>query len=78
MKRTNLVLDEQLLDEATRVLGLKTYSATVNQALKEVVRKHHLQRLASLFGQVRWHGNLAEMREDNPRRPPRKKQRKRA
>ena len=27
MKRTNLVLDEDLLERATRVLGVKTYSA---------------------------------------------------
>ncbi len=34
MKRTNLVLDEELLKEATREMGLKTYSATVNAILK--------------------------------------------
>ncbi|MGH9618518.1 MAG: type II toxin-antitoxin system VapB family antitoxin [Bryobacteraceae bacterium] len=33
MKRTNLVLDEKLLAEATRTLGVKTYSAAVNLAL---------------------------------------------
>ena len=32
MKRTNLVLDADLLEEATRVLGVKTYSAAVNLA----------------------------------------------
>jgi Arc/MetJ family transcription regulator len=38
MKRTNLVLNEDLLNEATRVLGAKTYSAAVNTALQEVIR----------------------------------------
>ena len=33
MKRTNLVLDEEVLAEATRLGGQKTYSATVNAAL---------------------------------------------
>ena len=39
MRRTNLVLDDQLLEQATRVLGAKTYSAAVNTALEEVIRR---------------------------------------
>jgi Arc/MetJ family transcription regulator len=68
MRRTNLVLDAEALEEATRILGLKTYSATVNEALKEVIRREGLRRLAGTFGRVRWRGSLAEMREDHPRR----------
>jgi Arc/MetJ family transcription regulator len=64
MKRTNLVLDEQLLAEATRVLGAKTYSAAVNQALEEVLRLRKVQQLADFFGSRLWEGNLAEMRGD--------------
>jgi len=67
MKRTNLVLDPQLLEDATRLLGLKTYSATVNQALAEVIRIHRIQRLPSFFGSGIWQGKLAEMREDRSR-----------
>ena len=68
MKRTNLVLKEDLLDEATRVLGVKTYSAAVNLALEEVLRLRRIQSLPQFFGQGLWKGNLAEMREDRPRR----------
>ena len=64
MKRTNLVLDEQLLEEATRELGLKTYSATVNHALKEVLRIRKVEGLAEFFGTNLWRGNLSKMRED--------------
>jgi len=39
MKRTNLVLDEQLLAEATRLSGEKTYSAAVMLALGDFVRR---------------------------------------
>jgi len=73
MRRTNLVLDEQALEEATRILGLKTYSATVNEALKEVIRREGLRRLASRFGKLRWRGDLAQMREDRPRRGKRRR-----
>ena len=64
MKRTNLVLDEQLLDDAVRTLGAKTYSAAVNQALAEVVRIRKVQSLGDFFGQGLWEGDLSEMRED--------------
>lgn len=64
MKRTNLVLNEHLLEEATRILGEKTYSAAVNTALAEVVRIRKILSLPSFFGHGLWQGNLAEMRED--------------
>jgi Arc/MetJ family transcription regulator len=69
MKRTNLVLDEDLLKEATRRLGQKTYSATVNAALKEIVRQKEVEELADFVGKLEWNGDLCEMREDRPRRP---------
>jgi len=65
MKRTNLVLDADLLEEATRVLRVKTYSAAVNLALAEVLRLRKIQELPQFFGQRLWQGDLAEMREDN-------------
>jgi hypothetical protein len=67
MKRTNLVLEGNLLEEATRVLGVKTYSAAVNLALEEVLRIRKIQSIPQFFGQGLWEGDLSEMREDNPR-----------
>jgi Arc/MetJ family transcription regulator len=69
MKRTNLVLDDKLLEDATRVLGVKTYSAAVNLALAEVVRMRKIQSLPRYFGQDLWHGSLDEMRSDPAPRP---------
>jgi Arc/MetJ family transcription regulator len=66
MKRTNLVLDEHLLAEATRTLAARTYSAAVNQALAEVVRIRKIQSLPSHFGSGIWEGDLSRMREDRP------------
>jgi len=68
MKRTNLVLDPHLLDQAIRVLGVKTYSATVNLALAEVLRLRKIQSLPQFFGQGLWQGDLQEMREDRTSR----------
>ena len=64
MKRTNLVLDPELLDQATHLLGVKTYSAAVNLALAEVMRLRKIRSLPQFFGQGLWQGDLQEMRED--------------
>ena len=66
MKRTNLVLDEDLLERATRVLGVKTYSAAVNLALAETLRLKKIESLPGFFGKGLWQGDLSEMREDRP------------
>jgi Arc/MetJ family transcription regulator len=68
MKRTNLVLDAQLLEEVTRVLGVKTYSAAVNRALTELLRVRKIQSLSGFFGRGLWKGDLAQMREDSAHR----------
>jgi Arc/MetJ family transcription regulator len=78
MKRTNLVLDEKLLEEATRVLGLKTYSATVNKALEEAIRIQKVRGLHQFMGSNLWEGDLAEMREDNIQSTPRPRRQKAA
>jgi Arc/MetJ family transcription regulator len=68
MRRTNLVLNGDLLTEARNALGAKTYSETVNLALADAVRRHKMSGMADFFGKGLWQGNLAEMREDSPRR----------
>ena len=44
MKRTNLVLDEELLERARQVTGERTYSAVVNLGLEQLVRVGELKR----------------------------------
>ena len=73
MKRTNLVLDAALLEEARKLLGTRTYSETVNKALEEAIRTCRIRMIPDLLGKVKWVGNLSEMREDRPRRRPRRK-----
>ena len=64
MKRTNLVLDEELLKTATRVLGTRTYSEAVNKALEQSIRLTQIRGLLNFSGQNIWEGDLAKMRED--------------
>ena len=67
MKRTNLVLDENLLEEAVRISGERTYSRAVNRALKEFVRRIQAGQILDLAGSGLWEGDLSAMRRDqNP------------
>ncbi|MGH9399888.1 MAG: type II toxin-antitoxin system VapB family antitoxin [Thermoanaerobaculia bacterium] len=68
MKRTNLVLDADLLEEATRLGGERTYSRTVGRALEDFVRRIRAGRILELAGSGLWEGNLNEMRADRPAR----------
>lgn len=65
MKRTNLVLDEQLLEELTRVSGERTYSGAVTKAMEDYLRRHKAGRLLELAGSGLWEGDLSEMRRDS-------------
>ena len=75
MKRTNLVLDEQLLDQAFRLSGERTYSRVVERALSDFVKRLKARRILSLEGSGQWEGDLAVMRRDRRarRRPPRQR-----
>jgi Arc/MetJ family transcription regulator len=65
VKRTNLVLNEELLKTATRMMGVKTYSEAVNRALAEMVRKLKVNQLHEFVGSGIWSGELGEMRADD-------------
>ncbi len=66
MKRTNLVLDEDLLEEAQRLSGERTFSRTVERALAEFVRRAKARQILDLAGSGAWQGDLAVVREDRP------------
>jgi Arc/MetJ family transcription regulator len=68
MKRTNLVLDEDVLEEATRLSGEKTCSAAVMRALEDFVRRAKARQILELRGSGPWEGELSEMRRDRKRR----------
>jgi hypothetical protein len=68
MKRTNLVLDEKILEEATRLSGERTYSRTVDRALADYVRRIKARQILELAGSGLWEGELGQMRGDRPSR----------
>lgn len=64
MKRTTLMLDEDVLEDALRLSGERTYSAAVDLALRELVRRARAKRILDLAGSGLWQGDLGEMRGD--------------
>ena len=64
MKRTNLVLSEGLLDEARRLSGERTYSRTVERALRDFIARVKARRILELAGSDLWSGDLSVVRED--------------
>jgi len=76
MKRTNLVLDEDLLEEAVRLSGERTYSRAVERALEEFVRRAKADRIFELAETGLWKGDLREMRRDQEARSRKRRQRR--
>ncbi len=64
MKRTNVVIREDLLEEATRLSGERTYSRAIERALEDFVRRIKARRILELAGTGLWEGELSEMRRD--------------
>ena len=60
--RTNIDIDDDLLAEAMRVTGLPTKKATVEEALRQIVRKEHLKAVIRDSAGLGWEGDLDEMR----------------
>jgi Arc/MetJ family transcription regulator len=60
--RTNIELDDALVQQAIRLSGLRTKKEVVREALKNYVAWMKKKELLSLRGRITWEGNLKEMR----------------
>jgi len=61
--RTNIDIDEKLIEEARRVTGLSTKKAIVERALEELVRREREREVLRYFGKLKWEGDLDAMRQ---------------
>lgn len=62
--RTNIVIDDALMNEALGVSGFKTKRETVEEALKLLVALKNQTKIRSLRGKLFWQGDLEAMRSD--------------
>lgn len=63
MSRTNVVLDDTLVEECQKLTGIRTRRALIDYALHEVRRHRRQRRLLELKGSVEWEGDLSTWRE---------------
>lgn len=60
--RTNIVIDDDLMESALKASGLKTKKDVVEEGLKLLVQRSESQGIRSLRGKVKWEGDIDEMR----------------
>jgi Arc/MetJ family transcription regulator len=62
LRRTNIVLDETVVNQAKVMTGIRTTRGVVDLALHELVRVRKQRGIRALRGRIRWTGGLAAMR----------------
>lgn len=62
MKRTNVVLDENIVGRAKKLTGIKVTRQLLDHALRELLRHRRQRDILRLRGKVDWEGDLAQMR----------------
>jgi Arc/MetJ family transcription regulator len=61
--RTNIEIDDKLMEQAQKACGHATKKQTVEQALRLMIRLRRQQEVGAAFGKYRWRGNLARNRK---------------
>ncbi len=62
--RTNIVIDEKLMQETLRLTGLKTKREAVELGLRTIVRLRKQEYIRRFRGKLAWQGDLDAMRTD--------------
>lgn len=62
--RTNVVIDDDLMNSALKTSELKTKKDAIEAGLKLLVRFNRQKRVRDLRGKLKWIGDLDEMRTD--------------
>lgn len=62
--RTNIEIDDELLKDAMEATGQTTKRATVEEALRRLVKDHELKRTIAEMKGLGWEGDLDEMRRN--------------
>ena len=60
--RTNIVIDDKLIQQALKATGLKTKRAVVEAGLKLLIQVKAQAGIRNLRGKIKWEGNLDDMR----------------
>lgn len=62
--RTNVVIDDNLMESALKLSGLKTKKDAIEEGLKLLVVVKRQKEIKHFRGKLKWSGNLDRMRLD--------------
>jgi Arc/MetJ family transcription regulator len=62
--RTNVVINDDLMESALRTSGIKTKKEAIEGGLKLLVQMKNQEKIKGVRGKLKWTGNLDEMRLD--------------
>lgn len=62
MRRTNVVLDNELVEQCRQETGIQTVRALIEHALRELLRHERQKKVLELKGNIGWEGDLDEWR----------------
>lgn len=62
--RTNVVLDDDLVNKALELSGYKTKKKAIEEGLKLLVKINQQKNARSFRGKLKWTGNLSKMRTE--------------
>ena len=62
--RTNIVIDDNLMEEAIKLTGAKTKKEAVELGLKMLVRIKSQEKIRAYRGKLKWEGDLDDMRSN--------------
>lgn len=62
--RTNIVIDDTLMNQALTISGLKTKKETVEEGLRLLIAQKNQINIRKLRGKLNWEGDLEKMRTD--------------
>jgi Arc/MetJ family transcription regulator len=61
--RITIVLDENQIERAQKLTGIKTKSGVVQEALRALILLREQAEVRQLRGKLKWEGNLDEQRQ---------------
>jgi Arc/MetJ family transcription regulator len=62
--RTNVVIDDDLMESALKVSRLRTKKDAIEEGLKLLVQMKGQEKIRGFRGKLKWTGDLDEMRSD--------------
>lgn len=62
--RTNVVINDDLMESALRVSGIKTKKEAIEEGLKLLIHMKNQEKIKAFRGKLTWTGSLEKMRAD--------------